>query len=106
MAMAVGIGFILLGVFLVIPLAGLFGVVWTIAAVAITVYHAVNVFTDRGLAHEIVDIDVGPLGSADASPGSNESTEQRLTKLESLRRKELLSDEEYEEQRRRILGEL
>ena len=50
----VGIVFCLIGLFVVIPSAGPFGVFWTIVAVIITVMHGKNAFTEDGLStHEI-----------------------------------------------------
>jgi len=103
--MIVGIVFIGVGILVVIPQAGGFGVVWTLLAVAITVYYAINVFSSRGLAHEVVEFDT----SASRPPewtASTETTEQRLRELESLRDKGLVTGEEYEEQRKRILDGL
>ena len=56
MGFIVGILFCLIGVFVVIPSAGLFGVFWTLMALIITITNAVNAFTDKGVAtHEIVN---------------------------------------------------
>lgn len=51
----VGIVFICIGLFMVIPAGGLFNIFWTLVAVAITGYHAVNLFSDHGIATEVVD---------------------------------------------------
>ena len=45
----------LIGIFIVIPTAGLFGIFWTAMAGVITVMNGMNAFTDKGVAsHEIV----------------------------------------------------
>ena len=106
LAMIVGIVFVGIGIFLVIPHAGAFGVLWTLIAVAITGYHAVNLFSERGVAHEVVEFDATESETFQGSAPSTESTEQRLGKLDSLKRKGLLRDEEYEEQRKSILEDL
>ena len=50
-----GIVFCLIGLFVVIPGAGLFGVFWTLLAVVITVSNGMNTFSDKGpSSHEII----------------------------------------------------
>ncbi len=99
--MVIGIVFVGLGVFVFIPEAGVFGVLWTLFAGAVTAYHAVNVFSERGVAAGVVDFDM------DARSDTKESdVEERLRKLEALKRKGLVTDEEYQHQRERILEEL
>jgi len=100
-AMVMGIIFIGIGVFLVIPAIGAFGVFWTLAAVAVTVYYAMNVFSEHGVSHQVVEFE------GDLKSDSKESdVETRLDKLESLKQKGLLTDAEYKQQRERILKEL
>jgi len=100
----VGLLFIGLGVFVAIPNIGIFGVVWTLVAVFITIYHGVNAFSARGVAQEVVEFE-SPDSSPDAPPFPK-STEQRLADLEGLKQKGLITPEEYEQQRKRILDEL
>jgi hypothetical protein len=101
MGMVMGIIFIGIGLFVVIPAAGPFGVIWTLAAVAMTVYSAVNVFSEHGVSHQVVEFE------GDLKSDSKESdVETRLQKLESLKQKGLLTDAEYKQQRERILKEL
>ena len=100
-SLVMGIIFIGIGMFVVIPAAGPFGVVWTLAAVAVTVYSAVNVFSEHGISHQVVEFE------GDLKSNSKESdVETRLEKLESLKQKGLLTDAEYMQQRERILKEL
>ena len=55
MGMAAGIVFCLIGLFVVIPTFGLFGVLWTAMAAIITVTNGINAFSDRGVSsHEII----------------------------------------------------
>lgn len=79
-------------------------VLWLLIGLAITGYHAVNLFSEHGMAHEVLDLDIS------TEPGSHtsgsESPEQRLFRLGDLRRKGLVSEREYEEQRKRILDEI
>jgi hypothetical protein len=101
----VGIIFVFIGLFVVIPHIGLFGIFWTLVAAGITIYHGMNAFSDRGVAHEVVEFET-PDPNPEAAPPIRQTTEQRLTALESLKQKNLITPEEYETQRRRILEDL
>ncbi|XTP35522.1 SHOCT domain-containing protein [Mycobacterium sp. TJFP1] len=101
--MIVGVAFIFIGVSMVIPEFGSFGVLWTLVALGITVYSAINVFTARGVAQEVVEFD-SPTQWHGAPRG--ESIEARLRELEELRGRGVLSEAEYQQQRNRILTEL
>ncbi len=68
LAMIVGIVLIGIGVFMVIPQAGAFGIFWTLIAIVVTGYHAINVFSNRGIAHEVVDFDTDSTRSTASSP--------------------------------------
>ncbi len=104
LGLIVGIVFIGIGVGVVIPEAGAFGVVWTLVATAITGYHAMNVFSERGVAHEVVDFDVSV--SSSSQTGISETPEQRLATLDDLKGRGVVTDDEYREQRDRILREI
>lgn len=55
MGFIVGILFVILGVFVVIPTFGLFGLIWTGVAAVIAFTHYKNGFSDEGVAtHEII----------------------------------------------------
>ena len=116
-----GILFCLIGVFAVIPSAGLFGVFWTLMALVITVTNGINAFTDKGVAsHEIVidddKHDVNKEGSAGTDIASNtdaagmeefkENMELRFQAAEDLYKKGVITREEYEAKRREILKDL
>jgi flagellar motor component MotA len=104
--MIVGFIFIGIGVFVAIPAVGGFGVVWTLVAVVITCVNAYNAFSEHGIANEVVDFETTRSDPFQESALSRESTEERLRELASLRQKGFLREEEYEEQRKRILDEL
>jgi len=92
----IGIGFIL-----ILPGFGsMFGLLWTLLALIGTGLHAVNLFTERGVAHEVVEFDTSSHSAGDMSP------EQRLRRLDELRTEGLLNELEYQEQRKRVLAEL
>ena len=103
-AMIFGLVFVVIGVSTVIPNFGGFGVIWTLAAAGIVVYYAINAFSEHGVAEEVVEFDTPAQSKPDAPPKG--STEERLKKLEELKGKGFLSDDEYKEQRKKILGDL
>ena len=92
---AAGILFCFIGIFVIIPVFGLFGIAWTLMAVIITITNAVNAFTDKGVtSHEII-IDDG-----------EESIESRLRAAEELYNAGMITEAEYEEKRKEILKDL
>ena len=100
----VGVIFVCIGIFRVIPAGGLFGIFWTLIAAGITVYNAYMAFGKKYIGPEInIEED-----ASDASrPGRREKTaEQRLSELTELRDRGLITYEEYENKRREILDEL
>lgn len=100
----VGIIFVLIGCFVVIPTAGSFGVVWTVMAGIITFTNYKNGFSDDGVAtHEIIIDDGTEIGH---SRSDEEDIETRLVKLNSLYEQKLITQEEYDEKRKELLKEL
>jgi hypothetical protein len=87
-----------IGVFLVIPNLGAFGVLWTLIAVAMTGYNLFNVFSARGIATQEIDIEEG-----NQSESGNDE-ENRLERLERLKEKGLITEEEYQKKKREILA--
>jgi hypothetical protein len=100
LGMVVGIVFIGIGLFVVIPTFGVFGIFWTLVAVAITVFSAINVFSQRGLAHSEIEVDKGT-----GSPEDELPFDERLRRLERLRDERLISEEEYQQKRQAIMRE-
>ena len=94
----VGIIFCLLGVFVVIPIFGLFGIFWTAVAGWITYVNYRNGFTDKQIDSKVIEID------DDAT--DKEDIEERMKKLQSLYDQALLTREEYEQKRKEILEDL
>jgi hypothetical protein len=98
-----GLVFIGIGVTVVTPQTGSFGVLWTGVAVVITIYHLVNAFSRRGIAEQVVDIEEqDSLGGA----GEARPIAARLRELEDLRAEALITPAEYEARRRAILAEV
>lgn len=95
-----GVIFIFIGVTTVIPMAGLFGMFWTLMAVVITGSHAYNVFSEKGLSQYQVDVEV-----VDSFQKREESFDERLRKLKALKDDGLINEEEYEVKRKEILND-
>lgn len=94
----VGIIFCLIGLVVVVPTFGLFGLFWTAIAVVITV---------RSFAMAKGKADMGSYVIEDESDGKHsQSVEERLTALQSLYDRRLISTEEYEKKRKEILEDL
>lgn len=99
--MAAGLLFVLLGFLVAIPTFGTVGWIWTGVAALITLYHAVNTLSDRGVSQMEVDVELPGRASGDAA-----SIEDRLAKLAELRARGVITQDEEEQQRREILREV
>ena len=124
MGFFVGLLFCGLGMFMVIPTFGPFGIVWTLMAVAMTIYNAINAFSEKGVPSHSIEIeeDMTPTrgrsyaqswDSSSAAAAASSTTEKkeeriedRLTALSDLYKKELITADEYEEKRKAILKDL
>ena len=92
--------FILLGIFVAIPTFGAFGILWTLAAVAITGYNAYVAFGKHYVGPEIT---IEQDGKKEAE---GTSAEARLQELRTLYDRRLITQEEYEEKRKEIIDGL
>lgn len=101
-AFVVGIVFCLIGLFVVIPMFGLFGIVWTALAGWISYSHYRNGFTDKPIDSHVIEIDE----KSEKDEKEAESLEERLKKLTDLYMQALITREEYEQKRKEILDEL
>lgn len=91
----VGLVFMVIGVTVVIPSAGLFGLLWTGVAIAICVMHGINLFSKKGIStHELIVDD------------ADRSVEQRLEQVRALYEQGLITQAEYEEKRKELLDQL
>lgn len=108
----VGVIFVLIGLFVVIPsssMAGgfgaIFGVLWTIIAGVIAVTNFYQAFGKGYIGPEIhIEEEGGTEHAQDAAaPGD---TQARLTELRALYDQRLITQEEYEQKRKEILEEL
>jgi hypothetical protein len=92
--MVVGGLFLLLGVTIVLPTFGMFGVIWTLMAGVIAVFYAYNFFSSRGASAYEINVDApDQVGDLDAS----------LRKLAQLKADGLITEEEYERKRAQIM---
>lgn len=112
MGFFVGIAFCIIGCVVVIPLAGLFGVLWTGVAVMITVMNYKNAFSEEGItSHEIIidesdnvsGLDRSIAGGNDGGRSADEDIEAKLKKLHSLYEQRLITSSEYEQKRKELL---
>lgn len=100
---AVGIIFVFIGATLVIPTFGLFGIFWTIIAIAITCINGINAFSEKGISDREMIID----DTLDKVAGDYKSNaEQRLLELQDLYDKQLISKEEFEKKREDIVDSI
>lgn len=100
-----GLLFVLIGVVLVIPTFGLFGVFWTGIALAITISSFYRSFGEHYDGPEIYIEEDEPHSSVSSAP-PQQTAEARLTFLQSLYEQGLITSEEYEQKRKDILAEL
>ena len=121
MSFLVGVVFCLMGVCIVIPIFGPFGIVWT-AIAAIGAYASYkNGFTDEGIDSHVIEVEENDddihitkyagyhnYSNTDSAKEttSKESAEKRLVRLQNLYDQSLITKEEYENKRREILEEL
>lgn len=106
--MIVGLLFCGLGLVVVIPIFGAFGIVWTLVAVAITVVNGINAFSDRGItSHEIIvdEYDDSDMDEGAKNPSAG-TVRDRLNTIQRLYDDGTITKEEYEEKRRQILDEI
>src|SRR5215470_6674639 len=84
-----------------IPVFGGIGVIWTLMAIIATVYNAFNLFSDRGLATEVIDVE-----ETDDPDAARNDLASRLEGLKRLRSDEVITEEEYQRKRSEVLKEL
>lgn len=112
----VGLIFCLIGLFVVIPSIGPFGVFWTMVAIIITVMHGKNAFTEEGVStHEIIIEDNDLMKNAKFMKDTAEEikdedyvfisdSKKRLEEIKLLYDNGFMSKEEYEEKRKSIIA--
>ena len=116
----VGVVFVLIGLFMVIPVFGPFGILWTLMAVGITAMNAYQAF-GKGYAGPQITIEedeeprrapMDEVTKETASPASEThdhvpstalDAKARLEQLKELKEAGLLTQEEYDKKRQEIL---
>lgn len=108
--------FVLVGLFIAIPVFGLFGLLWTLGAAVITGMNAYQAFGKGYVGPEIRiedeeqperrTVSPPPAETHDHIPSTALDAKQRLEQLESLRSAELITNQEYQQKRDKILKEL
>ena len=93
--MIVLIGFCIIGIVVVIPIFGPFGILWTCVAAFGVYSNYKNAYTEEGIPSYEIEIEEG-----------SDSIEGRLKKLESLYNQGLITRDEYDEKRKQILNEI
>ena len=108
----VGLAFVLVGLVMVVPTFGPFGLLWTGVAVAITVINGLNAFGKKGVPTMEIYSGGRRRGPSPARedhdhiPSTALTTQERLEQLQTLKEAGLLTDEEYRNKREEILREL
>ena len=114
-----GIFFCLIGLVVVVPVFGPFGLLWTAAAGWITYINYRNGFTDKPISNQVIEIEDDG-GSVTVKKGffedvtdtlneavaEEQDVESRLRTLQSLYQQELITEEEYQRKRQEILAEI
>ena len=100
-----GIIFCLLGIFLVIPTFGVFGIAWTLIAVLITYSAWRGGFSEQGVAHRVIEIEDTDDTSKSCS-NTKKTVEERLKSLQNLYEQRFITKEEYEQKKKEILKDL
>ena len=112
MGFFMGIAFCIIGCVVVIPMAGVIGVLWTGFAVAITVINYKNAFSEEGVtSHEIIideaegvtELNRSVAGENGGAKSDGEDIEAKLKKLHSLYEQRLITSSEYEQKRKELL---
>jgi hypothetical protein len=99
---AVGIFMLVIGLTTVGTAGGAFMIFWIFAVLAITGFYAYNLISERGAAFTVIDVDTRQA----QPPSPPRSTQERLSELDLLRQQGMVTDQEYQEKRRQILGDL
>lgn len=104
LAAIVGVCAILVGMLVILPQEGVFGWVWVGGSFLFTGFHLYNVIFDAGFAENVYE---GMLiDSTKIKDASHATVEDRLRKLNALRKKGGISEEEYNKQREKIINEI
>ena len=103
----VGIIFSCIGLFVVIPSFGPFGILWTLIAIGITVYQFAMAAGKVSMGSWSIEDETSEKEDGfGAENSTGKSAQDRLTELQNLYDRRLITQEEYEQKRQEILKEL
>lgn len=74
-----------------------FVALWTVVSAGICLYHCANVFSARGVADEVIELDDQAVTS---------SPKERLQRLADLKAKGVITEDEYQDRRKTIVDQL
>ena len=97
LGLLIGIIFVILGFTIVIPKAGLFGLLWTGFALMITIINVYNVFSDRGVSDYEVNIE-------EYITREKADFEVKLRKLNKLKNDGVITESEFQKQKEKIFN--
>ena len=100
--MFIGAAFSVIGLSVALPQAGLFGLVWTLCAIGMTVYHAVNVFSGKGIASFTVETQSDRFDPDASTPLP---FDEQLRRLSQLREEGLISEAEFQQKRSEVMSQ-
>ncbi|QKE73612.1 SHOCT domain-containing protein [Arthrobacter citreus] len=96
-ALIIGLIFIVIGFKIVIPEAGLFGLLWTGFALMITIINAYNLFSKRGISNYEVNVE-------EYSTREKVDFDVKLRKLSKLKNDGVITESEFLEQKEKIFN--
>lgn len=103
----VGIIFSCIGLFVVIPSFGPFGILWTLIAIGITVYQFAMAAGKVSMGSWSIEDETSEKEDGfGAENSTGKSAQDRLTELQNLYDRRLISQDEYEQKRQEILKNL
>ena len=119
MGFVVGLIFCGIGLFVAIPAFGVFGIFWTLIAVAITVVNGINAFGKKGVATHEIEIDEDgkkasvyghgmhryDIETEESDNNTVSDVQKRIDSLKDLYNAGLITKEEFNERRNRIIDE-
>ena len=109
-----GLIFCGIGLFIVIPQFGMFGLFWALIAVVITATNGINAFSSKGMATHRIEIEderIQAMANITESESVNHTEEdaglkKRLHQLNDLYQAGLLTKEEYDQKRKEFIAKL
>lgn len=99
----VGVAFVLLGIFVIIPTFGAFGLLWTLVAGGIGGIHLYNFFSEKGAGLYRIDVEDDSVSNNNTANNEEVDFDVKLRKLQKLYDDRIITKEEYEKKRKELL---